>query len=59
MEMVVLGDRKTIGEIADVFQSVYQIKPEVESLGSLADLYKQMHEIREKNPSAFFSYIPL
>lgn len=54
-----LGDRKSIREIADVFESVYQTKPQLENAGSLADLYKNMHEIREKDPSAFFSYIPL
>ncbi|EKG16318.1 NmrA-like family protein [Macrophomina phaseolina MS6] len=32
-----LGDRKSMAEIADVMQSVYRIKPRLESLGTVAE----------------------
>ena len=55
----VVGDSKSTHEIARIFESVYNIKPSMQTLGSLEDLYKHMHETRAKDPSAVMSYMPM
>lgn len=55
----VVGDRKSTREIAQIFESVYHVKPALESLGSLEDLYKHMHEVWDKDPAAAMSYMPM
>lgn len=50
----VRGDRKSIHQIADVINTVYGFKPEVETLGSLDELYKRMHALRKEYPDETF-----
>ncbi|OTB12158.1 hypothetical protein K445DRAFT_306323 [Daldinia sp. EC12] len=52
-----VGGRATIREIAESFEKVYGVKPNLESQGSVDDLYKHMHELRQKNPQNVFSYL--
>ena len=58
-DQTVVGDRKSTREIARIFESVYDIKPSMENLGSLEDLYTHMHETRAKDPSVVMSYMPM
>ncbi|KAF2789278.1 NAD(P)-binding protein [Melanomma pulvis-pyrius CBS 109.77] len=57
--MKFVGDRKSTREIAQIFESVYHVKPALESRGSLEDLYKRMHEVRDEDPAAAINYMPM
>lgn len=52
----VLGDRKSIKEMADIFQKVYGVEPQIKQNGSLKELYERMTEIfkeQARNPFAW------
>lgn len=55
----VLGDRKSIVEIADTFESVYGKRPGLNRLGSSEDLYKLMHQKMAEDPANVLSYLNL
>ncbi len=52
-----LGDRKSLKEIAASFEKVYGIKPKVESRGTLQELHDKMHAIRAQDPNDYFKYM--
>ncbi|KAJ9396413.1 hypothetical protein DTO282F9_6711 [Paecilomyces variotii] len=54
-----LGDRKSIVEIADTFESVYGKRPGLNRLGSSEDLYKLMHQKMAEDPANVLSYLNL
>jgi hypothetical protein len=53
----VLGDRKSLKDIAASFEKVYGIKPKVESRGTLQELHDKMHAIRAQDPQDYFKYM--
>lgn len=55
----VLGDRKSIQEIAVAFEKEYNLKPWLNRLGSLEELYAHMHQVKDKDPNNFMAWIPL
>ena len=57
--IAVLGDRKSIKQIADEFYQVYGEKPKLERLGSIEDLYDTMQGVFQKDPSNIFAYLAL
>lgn len=54
-----LGERKTIKELAEIFDKVYGFKPKLERLGSLDDLKAKMLDMQATNPIEVSSYMPL
>ncbi|MBE3048547.1 hypothetical protein IMZ48_39810 [Candidatus Bathyarchaeota archaeon] len=57
--MLVLGDRKSIRQIADEFAEVYGKKPTLERRGSLDDLYEAMQASFKKEPSNMYAWIAM
>ncbi len=55
---IVLGDRKSLIEIAELFAKVYGFKPDLHNLGSLEDLHQNMHKNLQMNPDDFMAWIP-
>ncbi len=53
----VVGDRKTIKEIAASFSKVYGVTPKLESYGTLQELHDKMHAIRAAAPENIFGYM--
>lgn len=56
-QRTVLGDRKTLNEIVELFEKVYGFKPALERQGSLEELKVLMHKTRAENPASFFAYM--
>lgn len=56
---LVLGDRKSSGQIAEAIRSVQGIQAQVASFGSLDTLYKQMHELKQQHPENPFIYMAM
>lgn len=54
-QRTVLGDRKTLNEIVELFEKVYGFKPALERQGSLEELKVLMHKTRAENPAGFFA----
>ncbi|EEU39711.1 uncharacterized protein NECHADRAFT_43674 [Fusarium vanettenii 77-13-4] len=54
-----LGDRLSIKQILQLFDSQYGFKPELNLVGSKEDLYKHMYEVQEKEPDNVFKYMVL
>ncbi|RTE72593.1 hypothetical protein BHE90_012993 [Fusarium euwallaceae] len=54
-----LGDRLSIKQILQLFDSQYGLKPELNLVGSKEDLYKHMYEVQEKEPDNVFKYMVL
>jgi hypothetical protein len=53
---VVLGDRKSVKEMAYIYQKVYGIEPEIKRNGSLKELYERMTAVFKEeahNPFAW------
>lgn len=57
--LTVLGDRKSTIEIAEIFEKVYGVKPQLKRAGSLDELYKNMQQIYQKDPGNVYAYLPL
>ncbi|KAH8657221.1 hypothetical protein BGZ60DRAFT_532068 [Tricladium varicosporioides] len=53
----VLGDRKSVKEMAQVYQKVYGIEPRVERLGSLEELFTKMTTVFNKSPQNIFAWM--
>ncbi|KAF2174416.1 NAD(P)-binding protein [Zopfia rhizophila CBS 207.26] len=54
-----LGDRKTIQQIAEVFNSVYGFRPQIERLGSLDEQFELMNKLRREFPEEPMKYTAL
>ncbi|KAK5308798.1 hypothetical protein LTR93_012380, partial [Exophiala xenobiotica] len=54
-----LGDRKSIIQIAESFENVYNRKLNLKRLGSLEDLKRLALAEQQKDPSGFMSWLPL
>ncbi|PQE07513.1 hypothetical protein CJF30_00007242 [Rutstroemia sp. NJR-2017a BBW] len=57
-QLSVLGDRKSLFEIMDIFTKVYGYQPAMHNLGSLEDLHQNMHENLQKNPAEVMVWMP-
>ncbi|KAK0610598.1 hypothetical protein B0T17DRAFT_621066 [Bombardia bombarda] len=55
----VLGDSKTMKDLAVEFESVYGEKPKLQCLGTAEELYAKMHAMKDASPADYMSYIPL
>ena len=55
---LVLGDRKSLIEIVEIFAKVYGYKPDLHNLGSLEDLHQSMHESLHINPADAMAWVP-
>lgn len=53
----VLGDRKSVKELAQLYEKRYEIKPEVQQLGSLDDLYGKMQAAFKNQPGNPFAWM--
>ncbi|KAF2163962.1 hypothetical protein M409DRAFT_57066 [Zasmidium cellare ATCC 36951] len=53
----VVGDRKSVKELAKVYEEVYGVTPEVQRRGSFEDLHKIMRETFQKDPSNIFAWM--
>lgn len=53
----VVGERKSIKQIAKEFVEVYRTNIELKRLGSLYDLFGQMRQARDENPWNIYGYI--
>ena len=47
----VLGDRKSVKELAQIYEEFYGVTPIVECQVSLDDLYKNMKAAHQKEPA--------
>ncbi|UPL01841.1 hypothetical protein LCI18_012775 [Fusarium solani-melongenae] len=54
-----VGDKKSIKQIAAVFEQVYGQKPKLHNLGTLTDLKARMEEISTAHPEDGQSWMPL
>ena len=54
----VLGDRKSLMEIIEIFAKVYGYNPDLHHLGSLEDLRQSMHESLQMNPADVMAWMP-
>jgi hypothetical protein len=45
----VLGDSKSIKEMAKIYQKVYGVEPQLQHMGSLEDLYTSMTAVFQEN----------
>lgn len=59
LTLIVLGDRKNIQQIATAFENQYNVKPQLNRLGSLDELYTHMQQVRDNDPNNFMAWIPL
>jgi len=55
MLIKVLDDRNSVKEIAQLYQSVYGVEPQVQRMGSLEDLYNKMTSDFKENPTNPFA----
>lgn len=55
----VLGDRKSIRQIADEFAEVHGRRPALERLGSIEDLYNKIQATYKKDPANIYAYLAL
>jgi hypothetical protein len=53
----VVGGRSTFFDIVELFKEIYGIEPKLNNLGSLDDLFKHMHQVRERDPQNWLSYV--
>ncbi|KAK4499353.1 hypothetical protein PRZ48_009866 [Zasmidium cellare] len=53
----VVGDRKSVKELAKVYEEVYGVNPTVERQGSFEDLHKIMREAFKKDPGNVFAWM--
>lgn len=54
---IVLGDRKSVKELAQLYEKQYEIKPDVQRLGSLDDLYAKMQATFKSQPKNHFAWM--
>ncbi len=57
--VTVLGDRKSIRQIAEEFAQVYGKQAQLRNLGSLDDLFKSMQTRFQNEPSNVWAWMPL
>jgi hypothetical protein len=55
----VVGDSKTLNEIVQIYERIYDAKPDIKKLGSLPNLYEHMHTLRAESPDEWFRYMPM
>lgn len=55
--ILVTGDVISIHQMAQTYEKVYGIKPELQRLGSLEDLHSTMTREREKYGDNFYKYV--
>jgi hypothetical protein len=55
---IVLGDRKSLIELVEMFGKVYGFKPNLHNLGSLEDLHQSMHKSLQMNPADVMAWMP-
>lgn len=55
--IIVLGDRKSVKEIAQAYQKIYGVEPQVQRMGSLEDLYSKMTSAFKENPTNPFGWM--
>ena len=55
--IVVLGDSKSIKDMAQVYEKAYGVKPKVERQGSLDDLYSAMKDAYKNNPETRWAWM--
>lgn len=58
-DVTVLGDRKSIRQIAEEFAQVYGKQARLQNLGSLDDLLKVMQTRFQNEPSNIPAWMPL
>jgi hypothetical protein len=56
--LTVLGDRKSLSEIVEIFAKVYGFKPDLRGLGSFEDLHRSMHKSLQTNPADVMAWMP-
>ena len=56
-EFAVLGDKKSIKELAQLYQQAYGTEPQVQRLGSLEDLYTKMTAVFKENPANYYAWM--
>lgn len=59
MLFLVLGDRKSIRQLADEFEQVYGKRPVLDRRGSLEDLYTTMQAVADKDRANVYAYMAL
>jgi hypothetical protein len=55
MLIKVLDDRNSVKKIAQLYQSVYGVEPQVQRMGLLEDLYNKMTSDFKENPTNPFA----
>lgn len=56
-DAIVLGDRKSVKELAQLYEKQYEIKPTVQGLGSLDDLFTKMQAAFKSEPKNPFAWM--
>jgi hypothetical protein len=54
---VVLGDRKSVKELAKLYGEVYGVETKLERQGSLDDLYEKMMVAQKQNPGNKYAWM--
>jgi hypothetical protein len=55
--ITVLGDRKSVKEMAHLYQKVYGVEPQIQRMGSLEDLREKMTSIFKENPRNIYAWM--
>ena len=53
----VLGDRKSVKELAGIYEKIYGVKPQIQQKGSLGDLYSRMQSTYKDQSENEFAWI--
>lgn len=56
-DATVVGDRKSVKELAQLYERQYEIKPDVQRLGSLDDLYVKVQATFKSQPKNHFAWM--
>jgi hypothetical protein len=59
MDIQVLGDRKSVKQVAEAYERVYGEKLELERLGSMDDLNSKMTTTFQELPEEPYQWMPL
>jgi hypothetical protein len=55
--ITVLGDRKSVKEMAHLFQEAYGVEPQIQRMGSLEDLHETMISVFKEQPDNPFAWM--
>jgi hypothetical protein len=56
-DIVVLGDRKSVKELAQLYEKRYGMRPEIRQVGSLDELYEKMQIAFNNSPQNPFAWM--